>query len=731
MTVLRLLLTVAFGLPVLATAQDLPRCPVAAESPLVRDLTEDDSSSAIEILADKAEISEVGESVLSGQVEVRQGNRYLVADRIEYDAQSQGFTVSGSVQYTDPELTIKGDSAKFDAGANSALFTNSSFNFPSGPARGSADVLELRPDKTIGLTDVRYTSCPEGNYDWELRAKTVNLDPEAGKGVARHAKIRFHNIPILYLPYLSFPLTDQRKSGFLAPDIGTSERHGTSILAPYYFNLAPQRDATIAPRWMSKRGTQLNGEFRYLMQRSGGIISGQYLRDDDITNSDRYFYNVTHNTDLRNGWRFLADISDASDSQYFEDFRNSADATSITYLEQNIQANYFDDNWLFLVRLQKFVTIDQTIAAINQPYKRSPQLIGRGEWLDQKYSLNYGLTGEYVIFDRDVGITGSRVHVEPEVSASWDRNGFYATPRIAFYHTQYYLDNVLPSEDARPSVTKPIASFDTGLIFERTTGSNRHLIQTLEPRVLYTYIPFSDQTGFPVFDTVSPDFNSVQLFRENRFAGFDRLGDTNQLAAGITTRLLNQATGEEIFRASLGQIAYFSDQRVTLPGMIPSTDDTSDLLAELGFKYSGAWRSTLRYHWDPDESETTRADARLDYRPGDSKILSLGYRYTRDPGDRSDLVDQSDIGFSWPVAARWSLLGRWNYDLENNKSIEALAGVGYRGCCWGVQVVARHHITNQNGDTDQSFVIQFELAGLASVGNPAEEFLERGILGYN
>ncbi len=720
----RLFLSIALGIPVLAAAQHLPQCALPEVTSTPRTLDEDAIRTPIEISADRADITGAKGSVLSGTVEVKQGERNLVAEKIEYDAQSQGYKVSGNVQYTDPELEVTGDTAEFEAGASRAIFTNATFNYPAGPARGSASKFELREDRTISLTDVTYTACPKGKDDWELVAGQIELNSNEGKAVARNVKMKFKNVPFLYLPYFSFPLSGQRKSGLLAPDFGNSDRNGTNIMVPIYWNIAPERDATIAPRWLSKRGLQHNGEFRYLTSNSAGILTGEYLKDDDIVNADRYFANITHITDFSDGWRFITDISDASDSQYFEDFRRGSSSTSTTHLERNVQINYFSDTWTLLTRVQDFQTIDDTIAQIDEPYQRLPQLLIHGAWPGHRSGIEYGVTTEITNFDRDVGVTGVRFTIEPEVSYSYERNGFFAVPRVAMQHTQYDLDNFMPGFDDSPTVTAPIMSFDTGLIFERDTGSESALVQTLEPRLFYAYIPFRDQAGNPVFDTIEPDFNFVDLFRENRFVGMDRVGDTNRVAVGLTTRLFDRDSGAEILRASIGQAVLFGNENVVLPGMLPETDDSSDLLAELGLNWSGVWRAAMGYEYDPHDSETERAEIRFDYRPPDSKLFSVAYRFRR------NLVDQGDVAFSWPMANRWNVVLRWTYDFVSKETIDELVGVEYRGCCWGLQLLASNNVATRDGDTDQSFVLRFELTGLTSIGDPEKELFQRGILGY-
>ncbi len=297
-------------------------------------------------------------------------------------------------------------------------------------------------------------------------------------------------------------------------------------------------------------------------------------------------------------------------------------------------------------------------------------------------------------------------------------------PTIGVEHVRYNLDDTLPGENDDPRLTAPVLGVDFNSVFERLT-KRRGWVQTLEPRVLYAYIPFRNQDDLPVFDTITPDLNIVQLYRKNRFVGYDRLGDTNQLSGGISTRLIDSADGDEFLRATVGAIRYFDDREVTLPGDLPSDSNTSDYLAEFRMKLFGNWRTRLGYQWDSDDSETELAEARLLYQSGDSKIATVSYRLRR------DILEEVDVALAWPLPGRWNMIGRYDYSLQDKTMLEALFGIQYETCCWAIRTNWRRNLASRDGDLEDSFSVQLILKGFGSPDNAADRLLDRGILGYD
>jgi LPS-assembly protein len=662
---------------------------------------------------------------MSGGVLVRSGERSAGADSALYDPDRLALLLNGNVEYRDPSSLISGESAEFSYATGQIVFEGASFQLGASNSRGSARKIAISREGTLGLDEVSYTTCPPGSDDWLLQAADIDLDTNSGTGTARDVKLRFQGIPILYAPWLSFPLGDARKTGLLTPEIGSAGRSGNEISVPWYWNISNNYDATLTPRLLTDRGLQLGNEFRYLSARNEGIAQLEYLADDALFGDSRHLLSYQHKTQFANGWRNRINFRQTSDSQFFEDLGGSLSASSTTHLNRAVSFDFFGDHWSFLGRLQDYQTIDDAIAPANEPYRRLPQLRLRGYWPDQPLGLRYSVDSELVYFDRDVGVTGWRLDASPQVEWPLEQAGWFINPSLSLRHTQYGLDNTDPGQDDSASRSLPIASLDTGLILERPLRSGSQLIQTLEPRLLYVHIPYRDQDGLPVFDTITPDLNLVQLYRPNRFLGADRVADTDQLSIGITTRVLNSSTGEELVSATIGQARYLSSQGVRLPNQVIDTTESSDYIAEMRFLLYDNLNFDIGHQWGQGEDATTQSEARLQYRPSAGRILNLSYRFRRDS------LEQGDISWSWPLAERWRFVGRYNYSLRDDKALEQFYGLEYESCCWGLRLVSRRHISTRDGTRDSSIGLQLVLKGMTSVGTAADTLLERGILGYS
>ena len=493
---------------------------------------------------------------------------------------------------------------------------------------------------------------------------------------------------------------------------------------PYYWNIAPNYDATITPRLLTSRGLQLATEFRYLTPRNEGAIRADYLPQDDILDRARHRVQLEHRTRFGNGWSNAIDFREVSDSQFYEDLGGSLSISSITHLNRALRFDYFSSNLELLGRVQDYQTIDNAILPEQEPYRRVPQLRMHGNW-QLPLGLDFDLAGEVVNFDRDVGVTGWRINARPGIALPIRRPGWYLTPAIMYDYTSYDLEDRLPGEPTTPDRGLPISSVDVGLVLERTIGNSTRL-QTIEPRLLYTSIPFENQDALPVFDTITPDINLVQLFRRNRFLGVDRIGDTEQLSVGVTSRILDLASGRELVTATVGQTRYFEDRQVLLPGATGiATSESSDYIAEVRFLLFDNVNFDFGHQWGTGASGTTQSEARLQYRPATNKILNLAYRFRRDS------LEQGDLSWSWPVASRWNFVGRYNFSFRDQEVLEQFFGLEYESCCWGLRMVSRRHISTRDGTRDSSFGLQLVLKGMTSVGTAADKLLERGILGYS
>jgi len=719
------------GLPA-AQAAD----PLACENTLGLRLSEDapqaiplDDPDAIELEAGgvEARLGESPTASLSGGIVLRRADKLAGADSARYDPETLSLYLSGDVRYEDPGTQIRSDSAEFEYESGRIGFSGAEFWMGSNNSRGAADLLQISQDGLLQLDNVSYTTCPPGSNDWLLEASDIDLDSRSGTGTARGVKLRFQGIPILYAPYLSFPISDARKSGMLTPEIGSTSRSGNEIVVPLYWNIAPNYDATLTPRVLTDRGVQMQGQFRYLTKSHDGIVDAEYLSDDKLDGESRSFISIDHTSLLLNRLRGKVEFREVSDNQYFEDLGSSLSTSTITHLNRSVHFDVHTDKLSLFGQVQDYQTIDDAIVPENEPYRRLPQLLAHGSWPDLWLGSTINLEGEIVNFDREVGVTGWRFNLAPELELPLTRPGLFFIPAIAVDYTSYDLSNTEPGQRDNPERVLPIASIDTGMVLERLiNNSTRKRLQTIEPRLLYVHVPFEDQSDLPVFDTITPDLNLVQLFRKNRFLGVDRIADTDQLSVGITSRVLDVATGEELMSGTIGQIRYFNTSNVALPSAPTFTDESSDYIAELRFLLLRNVNFDLGHQWGTSgDRGTTQSQARLQYRPATNRIVNLAYRFRRDS------LEQGDVSWSWPLSRKWNFVGRYNYSFRDEKALEEFYGLEYESCCWGLRLVSRRYISTRDGTRDTTYGLQLVLKGMASVGTAADKLLERGILGYS
>ncbi|MEJ2603300.1 MAG: LPS assembly protein LptD [Gammaproteobacteria bacterium] len=724
-------LLVATGIP--AWAEDRLQCqadpPPAPESPTpepddgspVPTAVDDDR---LRLEAGSAEVILGGIASLRDGVSLRRSDFTLEAQRADYDPGQRALALAGSVRYGGPDADVESERAEFNYDLGRVRFEDARFGLMSGGSRGEAGLLQIDRSGELRLEDVSYTTCPPDDDDWVLLGEQIRLDTAEGVGTARDVRLEFMGVPILYAPWLSFPISPARKSGFLIPDIGSSGRSGTDISMPYYWNIATNYDATITPRLLTRRGLQLATELRMLTRNSRGFAEFEYLPKDDETGADRSYMNLQNRTILAERARALLDVRAVSDDNYFEDLGGSLSEASTTHLNQSLRFDYPGRHWYLAADFRQFQTIDSAIPSEDEPYRQLPRMVASGHWPVIGTGLSWGIDSELTYFDRDVGVTGWRLNARPGIEYSFERPGLFLRPAIEVDYVGYGLGTTGPDQKDSQSRTLPIYSLDMGAIFERSI-ERQGWIQTLEPRALYVHIPYAAQSDLPVFDTIEPDLNLIQVFRKNRFVGPDRLADTDQVNLGVTTRLLNAASGVEVLRATIGQIRYLSAQGVSLPGLEPVSAESSDYIAELGFDIYGSWNLDFGHQWNSDTDTTTRSEIRLQYRPKADRVLNFAYRFRRGS------VEQADVSWSWPVGERWNVVGRYNYSLRDQTTLERFFGVEYESCCWAIRLVSRRYISRRDSTADSSIAIQLELKGMSSVGDPADKLLERGILGYS
>lgn len=667
---------------------------------------------------------------LEGSAEVTRDGERINADYLRYNRADNYVDATGNVRVTQPSGArfLTGEAHRdLDSGVGTA--SAGTYRL-TGRQLGRGDMagIEFLDRDRTRLSDVRFTTCPENRDDWFLRARRLDLDTAEDIGVARNVTLDFLGLPVLYLPYLSFPISDQRKSGFLFPQLGYGGRTGAVVATPYYWNIAPNYDATLTPRLLTDRGVQLQTEFRYLGRSFRGELDAEYLPDDDLTGEDRAAGTFVHSQAFGPRWSGFVNLRRVSDRDYLSDFGDHLNVTSETHLPQNGQISYRGSIWTFTARASDYQTVDRTIAPINEPYARLPQLLLNADTAGAG-GLQYRLESEVVNFRHDVRLTGQRAYLSPSVRLPLTKVYGFLTPELGVRHIAYSLERDV---NDRPAVTAPFASLDTGLFFEREVRFGGGMFdQTLEPRLYYLYVPSRPQDDQPNFDTSIPEFSFANLFRNNRFIGGDRLGDANQLTAALTSRLIDQQSGVERLRASLGRIYYFDEREVNLPaGSL--TGDRSDVAAEAVVRFAGNWYARTSLQWSGDRDEAVRGSFFLQHQPAADRIFNLGYHYTRDE------LEQVDASAEWPVSERWILRARSLYSVRDidHGNIDSFIGAEYRACCWALRFyAARTLIQTPEGSTsltEQSnrFLLELELTGLSGTRSAFESPLRQGLFSF-
>ena len=703
-----------------------------------------DRGAPVTISADRMKGYANQETSASGNVELHQDDLSIYADSLRYLYARDEVEANGSVRLVRAGDRMNGTGLRLRVHDNIGQFDHAEYaftrpgrgGFAPVTSRGAADVIKFEGKDKYHLKNATLTTCKPGNNDWYMQAGELDVDMTRNLGVARKGKLVFKNVPIAYLPWVDFPLNNQRKTGFLPPTIGSSGKSGLEVSTPFYVNLAPNRDLTIVPRELSKRGLQLAGEFRYLNRGYDGDVRIEDLSHDRVANINRYALTIQHNQKFSSNLTGTLNINKVSDDNYFRDLSSRINVTSQTTLPRDGMLVYSGGWWTATARAQRFQTLQDPANPIIPPYDRVPQFTLNAT---RQYvgGVDLGLNSEFVKFTRGsipaaVGTNtsyadGNRLTFYPRVSLPLILPGAYLTPKLGFHDTSYSLSrNPLDTPDEIHRAL-PIASVDSGLTFERDTDfRGRRFRQTLEPRLYYLYVPYRDQSKIPLFDTGPADFNYAQIFSENIFNGGDRIADANQLTLAATTRLLSPSTGQEVLKATVGQRYYFETQKVTLNDNVTPTrnDKFSDLLAALSGHISSHWTLDSALQYDPRRKFFDRLNLGARFQPEIAKVLNLGYRFTRGS------LNQVDVSAQWPLGGGWNGVGRYNYSLRENRLVETLGGFEYNAGCWVGRLVMQRFAAATGTSTTAVFV-QLELNGFSSIGSNPLETLKRNIPGYS
>ncbi len=749
--------------------------------------TGDRKTIASDVSAQKVSSSDNAHYLLEGDVQMQRLDQLLRTDTLTYDTDTTAYTAQGHVRMQDRSMLVSADSAHGTDTPRTTQLSNIHYQMLTERGNGTAASADMSDADHGKLLDGTYTTCDPDDVRWHLHANELDMDKVANEGYAHGATLYYAQVPFFWFPYLSFPLSNERESGFLAPHIGYSNRRGLVLGAPYYLNLAPNYDATLEPRASTKRGGMLAGQFRYLDAADKAQIDFNFVPHDNAVDDERaqyaatppvfqgpaspvdipdqrYAFHIQESSLFSEHWGTAVSIERVSDKQYFQDYGDSLTTSATALLGSSAYLNGRGDWWNASFGADASQITQTTLSNAVQPYMRLPRATFQGEHA-LLGGLVWGVNSEYVDFRRGPfdllgsapdsvqqfdSVEGQRVDLYPYLAYPIESAGYFIRPELGLRYTAYDLSDLTgynathpgPSAfaDTSPSRSTPIFSLDAGLIFERPlTLFGTNLTQTLEPRLYYLRVPYRDQSGLPIFDTQLPTFDFPSLFRSNSFVGADRQSNANDLTVALTSRLIDAGSGDELLSASLGQIHYFDPQRVQLPG-VPEVDFSgSDYVGELNLRLNDNWALKWDQQYNPNSRildpqtqmlvenlhHTDLSAISVEHRFGAEGTINFSYRFRR------GLLEQVDTSALLPLNANWSLVGRYYYSLLHSQLLEAFAGAQYDSCCVALRVLVRRYI-NVIGQVrpNNGLYFEIEFKGLGNTGSRTENFLRRAILGY-
>ena len=731
------------------------------------DANVDPKDAPIRLNANSTEALNEHVALLEGDVQISQGYRQIRSNKATVDQIARQVDLEGDVRFREPGILLMGDSAEIDIDSKEVEFENATYVLHENAVRGSADTLTRNQDGIIVINDSTYSTCAPDDNAWQLVTNEIAIDQNSGFATVKNAQLRVKGVPVFYVPYVKFPVDDRRSSGLLFPNIETGSENGFDFAQPIYWNIAPNYDATITPRYIQKRGASVAAEFRHLNQWSYTEISGGYLTndkggddEDDIDpltgqprhlGEDRHLYQISHSGGINRPWSTFLDLNYASDEDYIRDLGNLSQADiSQTHLQRRASIGYQTKHWNYRLRTQDYQVITRGLA---DQYSLEPEISVDGYYRFEN-SLVLELKNRYSIFDHSNPslVTGSRNRLD--YSLGWDKRWTwgYIKPQVNFKHISYSLDagQNMTLADSDPSISVPVYSVDAGMFFERDFNWLTDFQQTLEPRLFYVKSNFEDQSALPDFDTSAFTPSYSQLFSDTRFSGGDRIADNDRLTIGLTSRFINKTTGQERFRVSIAQSIFYKDRRVTIMQnnsaneIAELTRDQSPLAVEMAARFTGNWHFTGDLIYDNRDNEVDKASIGMRYNDNQSRLLNLTYRHNRqlarifDSTDIDQDIEQVDISAYVPTGNNFNWVGRWNYDFTNERELETFVGFEYNNCCWRASLVFRRWLDRQdeillpeqNLKTNSGIFFQIQFKGLASVNSRVDTMLKNGIYGY-
>jgi len=751
-------LSVAFLQSTLAGAQMSDTAPLLLQpSPLLQEKVNPEVRSSLPTFVSGQRITgrPNQETVIEGDAILRKGDIVIKADRLEYDQPTDLAKATGHVLINRAGNVYEGPLLELRMDAFEGFFNQPTYHFLRNDAHGQASRVDFVDDQRAVIHNATYTTCrrlpgPSWMPDWILEASTISLDNEENVGTATGALLSFKGVPLLPVPYISFPLSDQRKSGVLPPTLGIDNVNGTEVSLPYYWNMAPNRDVTFTPTLMSKRGVNLGTEFRYLEENHNGTVNAEWMPFDQLRDTNRWGLNINHQARITSAWTdngaaLNLSLNRVSDDNYWRDFSRANSSLTQRLLANDASLSWTNGAWATSVRTLKWQTLQDVTAPIVPPYDRLPQLATR-YMRSNLAGMDVTLNADYTRFQSDPTLTGQtnaqRIYSLLQLSRVFQSPAGFITPKLQMHATNYQFETPLKDGAMAANRVLPTLSVDTGVVFERDTRLfGRALRQTLEPRAFYVYTPYRDQSLLPNYDSGANDFNLSTIFAENAFVGNDRISDSNLLTLGVISRFLDPATGAEAARVGVAQRLRFQDQNVTLPGGLPAQDRISDMLLGGSINWDPRWSFDGNVQFNPETEQSVRSTLGARYNPGSYRTITAAYRFQRGSSE------QIDVGWQWPLndlwgdrgqklspgqgqgEGRWFSVGRLNYSVNERKLVDSVLGLEYDAGCWLGRIVWERLQTSSITAT-QRLMFQLEFVGFSRLGVNPLKSLKANIPNY-
>jgi LPS-assembly protein len=710
-----------------SAAQELCFAPIP---PLI--MANDLLTGQIRVKAQHTQIQQDTLAEFSGKVEIESAGATIKANEAKVDRNTQSLNASGEVTYQDPQIKVSSESVYLNTSSNDLLIRDTEYQLASMNGRGKAQTIELSKQTGIELNEVSFSTCPEGHEDWRIQASSISLSPNQSRGEVSHARFYLKDIPVLYLPYFSFPVTNTRQSGLLYPVISSSSSTGLSYEQPYYWNITENMDATLAPRLMTDRGVQLKSEFRYLTEAHAGQLDMEYLGNDRASgnNEERYFYRFVHQGQILENWQINAEYNGLSDSNYIVDLGSDYYNRADTHLYQTLGLSYYDDQLDFNLQFRDFEILGEHANS----YRALPEMKLNYETpLD--YGFEFDLASELTYFDNnnDLSPRATRLHIAPSLRYPYQTNWGEFLAETTLLQTYYRQDNIQNTNlSEKISRTLGQARLYGALAFERdATWLQKDAVQTLEPKIQYFYTSFEDQSDIGLYDTTRLFSDFDGLFRGRKFTGIDRISDKNQVTVGLTTRIIDENNREQ-FALSVGQIFYLQDNRLAANS---EQNDRSALAAELDWQIGSKWYAHTEAQISSVTDKVERSSISLEYTSSKDRVAQINHRYVRELSGEE--INQVGITASWPISNNWHWVGRWYHDVKQRRTVESYTGLQYESCCWALRIVAQRHLSNrydQDGlqstnEFESGLALQFIFKGMGG-NSTGRDMLTDGLFGY-